>query len=112
MIRFPYLTRRKNKPGYKGVRPSRDKFIAQVFQGGQRYHLGTYATESEAAWAVVTGYRSRHDKNQGFLTFQEVNLLHTTGPRMTQWLTKCRKHGEYHRPVLWQILNRCYFSGN
>ena len=52
MLRFPYLTRRGNKAGYKGVRASRDKFIAQVHRGGERFHLGTFATEQQAAMAV------------------------------------------------------------
>ncbi len=52
MLRFPYPTRRGNRPGYKGVRPCRDKFIAQVHRGGRRYHLGTFTTEPEAACAV------------------------------------------------------------
>ncbi len=52
MLRFPYPTRRGNKPGFKGVRPCRDKFIAQVHRGGRRYHLGTYLDEYQAALAV------------------------------------------------------------
>lgn len=52
MLRFPYPTRRGNKPGYKGVRPSHDKFAAQVHRGGRRFHLGTYENEHHAAWAV------------------------------------------------------------
>lgn len=52
MLRFPYPTRRGNKPGFKGVRPCRDKFIAQVHRGGRRYHLGTYPDEFQAALAV------------------------------------------------------------
>ncbi len=52
MIRLPYPTRRGNKPGYKGVRQVRDKFIAQVHRQGRRYHLGTYPAEQHAALAV------------------------------------------------------------
>ena len=52
MLRFPYPTRRGNQPGFKGVRKIRDKFIAQVHQGGKRYHLGTYLDEYQAAFAV------------------------------------------------------------
>lgn len=52
MLRFPYPTRRGNKPGFKGVRPCREKFIAQVHRGGRRYHLGTYLDEFQAAQAV------------------------------------------------------------
>ena len=52
MLRFPYPTRRGNKPGYKGVRPTHDKFAVQVHRGGKRFHLGTYANEHHAAWAV------------------------------------------------------------
>jgi hypothetical protein len=52
MLRFPYPTRRGNKPGFKGVRPCRDKFVAQVHRGGRRFHLGTYLDQHQAAFAV------------------------------------------------------------
>ena len=52
MLRFPYTARRDNKPGPKGVRKIRDKFIGQVHQRGKRFHLGTFPTEWHAALAV------------------------------------------------------------
>jgi hypothetical protein len=52
MIRFPYLARRGDAPGYKGVRPNRGKFTAQVHKAGKRYHLGTFSNDHHAAWAV------------------------------------------------------------
>lgn len=55
MIRLPYLNRRGNKPGFKGVRSNRKTFTAQVYKGGRRYHLGSYPTEAAAAWAVNEG---------------------------------------------------------
>lgn len=52
MLRLPYPARRANRPGYKGVRKVRDKFIAQAHRAGRRYHLGTYSNEHAAALAV------------------------------------------------------------
>ena len=52
MLRFPNLTRRDKKAGYKGVYNSRDKFTAHVHQSGRRFHLGTFLDEHQAALAV------------------------------------------------------------
>lgn len=53
---------RSNTTGYKGVVRSGQRFCAQVYANGKRYHLGTFDTLEEAHQAYKEGVTKHHGK--------------------------------------------------
>lgn len=69
---------------YKGVSPLRGKFQASIIVDGKKYALGSYATETEAAWAADEAHVYK-------VKFERVPKHHTQTLTLWRCCTWCEQ---------------------